>query len=249
MSPDSTHVDIEGFREAVSTSARGSMTIVRNQGRPQDAGRLASWIGAVLTGSGMSSSVIDLTAEGAIRTHLGGVVQDIAAMHATDVVVLHGMDDAWISSSSGQALGRQLVELTREDSAKRIVLVRTDEDLTPLLVDEARPTRETTIAMERRLTAPLVHLMREISGCGMMDCKAAAEEAIARYDADFVLAVGILNAKAYAVMIRSRDPDVTDAEARRRWNVADAMGRRRHFAESTDAGRRLDELSGRYRGD
>lgn len=247
MDTDRIHLDIDGFKEAVLASAPGSVTIVVNQGRPEDAYHLASWLSAVVGRAGTGSRHLDLSADGALRAHHGGMVQDMTPMDE-GFVVLSGMDDAWTASASGAILARQLDQARSGDAGKRIVIVRTDEDLSHLLADAA-VLPETTIAMERRLTAPLVHLMREVSGYDMMRCKAAALEAIERYDADFVLAVGILNANSYAVRVRSLDPAVSEAEARRRWNVANAMGRRGDYVKRSDAGRRLDELSGRYRGD
>lgn len=246
MSTDRIHVDIDGFRKAVSTSAPGSRFMIRNQGRVVDAYRLASWISAVVGGTGLTSRHVDLSADGAIRAHHGGAF-DIDAVHE-DVLVVSGMDEDWISSPESRALAERLRAMDKAAGAGRVVLVHTGEDLTALVPDIAG-LPETTIAMERRLTAPLVYLMREVGGHDMMRCRAAAIEAIERYDADFVLAVGILNANSYAVKVRSLDPAVSETEARRRWNVANAMGRRQQYIDYSDAGRRLEELSGRYEGD
>lgn len=99
-----------------------------------------------------------------------------------------------------------------------------------------------------KLTAELVYLMREASGMGMMECKDAAVYAIDKLNGDFALALLMRSANGYAVMIKSRDPKVTNKQARDRWNLGHALGLREDIAETSDAWRRLVERSGKWDG-
>lgn len=87
--------------------------------------------------------------------------------------------------------------------------------------------------------------MRAASGMGMMDCKQAAEEAHARYGGDYVLALLVRSANAYAVNIKP-GPGQTAKQARDRWNLADALGRREDIVTRTDEWAALDAVSTRY---
>jgi hypothetical protein len=97
--------------------------------------------------------------------------------------------------------------------------------------------------------AQLVRLMREASGMGMMDCKAVLGVARRDYGGDLVLALLARDANALAVNIRSRDPVVSDAEARRRWNEGRARGRRADVVARGGAWAELDRLSARSSND
>lgn len=93
--------------------------------------------------------------------------------------------------------------------------------------------------------ADLIRLMREASGCSMTDCKASLELARKELDGDIVVALLMRNAATLAVKIGSRDPDVSDAEARRRWDEAHARGRREAVVERGGAWTELDLISAR----
>lgn len=94
-------------------------------------------------------------------------------------------------------------------------------------------------------TAAIVHLMRECSGMGMMDCKAAAVFADERLGGDYVTALLMADANKLAVNIRSRDPAVSDKHARLRWNFAHAVGLRDSKISSPDWSR-LAEINGPF---
>lgn len=96
------------------------------------------------------------------------------------------------------------------------------------------------------ITADLVRLMNAASGLGMMDCKAAAERAVAELDGDYVVALLARHAHGFAVMIRSRDPAVSDAQARTRWDLDHALGEREARVSGGGAWERLDGMSGRF---
>lgn len=100
----------------------------------------------------------------------------------------------------------------------------------------------------RPITAELVHTMREASGIGMMDCKAAAELALKDLHCDFVLALRMRHYHALAVNIGSRDPAVSPARARRQWDAANALGDRDDLVAKHDAWRRLDAMSNKWDG-
>ena len=101
--------------------------------------------------------------------------------------------------------------------------------------------------MPERIRTPgdahVVKLMREASGFGMMDCKAALAEARTHHGGDLVVALLARHANQYAVNIRSRDPAVSDAEARRRWNLAHAIGSRADTVARGGAWAELDRLT------
>lgn len=80
---------------------------------------------------------------------------------------------------------------------------------------------------------------------GMMDCKAVPEVARRDLGGDLVLALLARDADGLAVNIRSRDPHVGDAEARRRWNEGRARGRRDEVVAQGGAWAELDQLSAR----
>lgn len=88
----------------------------------------------------------------------------------------------------------------------------------------------------------LIHLMREASGFGMMDCKAALAEARQNHDGDMVLALLCRRANQFAVRVGSRDPAVSDSEARRRSNLGHALGDRERMVGQGGAWAELDRL-------
>ncbi len=94
--------------------------------------------------------------------------------------------------------------------------------------------------------AHIIRLMREASGLGMADCRAALLYAETHLQGDFVLALLVRDAASFAIGIRSRDPAISDREARARWNLDHARRRRDSIAASTEDWKTLDALSPRY---
>lgn len=82
-----------------------------------------------------------------------------------------------------------------------------------------------------KLTAEIIHLMRAASGYGMMDCKEAAQYAVDKLNGDFALGMLMKSADGFAVMIKSKDPKISDRQVRERWNLAYAQGERQNVAE------------------
>lgn len=208
--------------------------VVRNEGRVVDEAHLTRWIVASAMDAGIDVRSIDVS-------HGSPTAEDLDGS-PNDLLIVHELGCA--GPAELRSIERIVVDAVEREDARRVLVVQSTTWLSQVAMSRAFLC---VLAMERRLTAPLVHLMREASGLGMMDCKAAAELAIAEYDADFVLALGIRNAASYAVRIGSRDPRISAQEARRRWNVAHALDARDSMAARSDAWRRLDELSGRHR--
>jgi hypothetical protein len=77
-----------------------------------------------------------------------------------------------------------------------------------------------------KVTAAIVHQMREASGLGMQTCREAAIHAETHLGGDVVLALIYADVNAFAVSIKSRDPAVSDADARRAHMLALAENRR-----------------------
>lgn len=102
--------------------------------------------------------------------------------------------------------------------------------------------------MMTELTVEIVRLISKASGESMMTSKAAAIRAINELNNDFVVAILAQKNNQYAVKIGSLDPNVTDSQARWRWNVASAIGDRQSYVDKSDAWKELDAISGRCTG-
>lgn len=82
-----------------------------------------------------------------------------------------------------------------------------------------------------KVTAAIIHQMREASGLGMQACREAAIHAERDLGGDVVLALIYADVNAFAVTIKSHDPAVTAAETRRTHMLALAESRRADIME------------------
>lgn len=89
--------------------------------------------------------------------------------------------------------------------------------------------------------ADIVRAIRAAGGMSMMQAKAAMQLADARFGGDYVLTALMHDAHGLAVNVGSRNPAVSDAEARMAWDVA--MARSRRDAMTGDAWDALRRIS------
>ena len=215
------------------------VVIVRNTVTRAHERVLANWISYAARDEGLESTMTVLSGGTDPRT-----IPSVDEW-TTPLMILHGLEPGMYTDRQWHAIDR-LVRDAANKRDKRLVIVTECQRMLRSIED--RSVR-LSVAMDKRMSAPLVHLMREISGGGMMDCKRAAEQAIERYDGDFVLALGVIHAHGLAVMVKSGYPKVSDAEARRRWDVAYARDIRANIVHRSEAGRALNAISGVYKGD
>lgn len=69
------------------------------------------------------------------------------------------------------------------------------------------------------LRVQLAHAIREASGLGMHDVRGIMDDAETALGGDHVLASLVRHAHGLAVSVRSPDPSVTPAQARREWDL------------------------------
>lgn len=73
--------------------------------------------------------------------------------------------------------------------------------------------------MSDNLRIRLAHAIREASGLGLQDVQGIMTDAEENLGGDHVLASLVRHARGFAISVKSPDPSVTPAQARRDWDV------------------------------
>jgi hypothetical protein len=73
--------------------------------------------------------------------------------------------------------------------------------------------------MSNDLRIRLAHAIREASGLGLQDVRGIMDDAESFLDGDHVLASLVRHAHGFSVSVKSPDPSMSPAQARRDWDI------------------------------
>lgn len=223
-----TELKMDAFVGLV-TGDMTSVVIVQNEAGYENEVRIARWIERALSASGIQDIELIEPTMGFKSIHLP----------AGRTMIVHGLGT--VDRKTMFDVDMLAKTVTSQRDGRRLIIVRTSTAFAQSTVDRAAYVR---LDETSRIDASLVKLMREAGGVSMPRAHEIAKDAAANLSSDFVLALLAADAHGLAVNIRSRDPAVTDQQARRGWDLQRAVSQRSERIRSSDAWARLDRLSG-----